>query len=255
MRPLLLALLLPLAPPASALERDLDGSGLAFSCRPYYKDPPVAVPSARDQKGAVDPRMTRILRASLLKGARALRKLELQSAKAACPRYAGGEAIREDYERLVSSASAELRRGVEQWDEVNLGWTVSWSELPLSALEKEAGEALLKDGPFAATCTPPEVSEELFVPAAGQAAGEEERKALALLAEQAATLRESLRENRAAVAELLRALEGRSCAELGRRYYSMALRQRAAYFEHRDQTLGKLYRDKLKWEPLAAAAP
>jgi hypothetical protein len=148
-----------------------------------------------------------------------------------------------------------VRAGVERWDAVNAGWTVSWEDVALSQLEKEADPALLKDGPFSGTCSPPEVSEELFVPAPGQGAGEEEKAALDKLKKEAVTLQESLRENRAAVAELLRALEGRSCEELGRLYFSMALRQRMAYFEHRDRTLGRLYRGKLKWEPLPAAKP
>lgn len=255
MRPLVPALLLSFAAPACALEADLERYGRGFTCAPYYKDPPVPSPTARDEKGTPDQRMTAMLRAGVLKSARALRKLELQSAKAACPRYEGGDEIREAYRLLVSSAAAAVRAGVEQWDSVNAGWTVMWNDVPLSTLEKEAEPALLKDGPFSATCAPPEVSEELFVPAAGQASSEEERSVLARLESEAVTLRESLRENRAAVTELLRALEGRSCAELGRQYLSMALRQRSAYFEHRDRTLGRLYRAKLKWEPLAAAVP
>lgn len=250
-----LLVLLLLAAPGHALEADLEAPRRAFACWPIYKDPPVPAPTVRNEAGDVDRRMTRIQRAGLLKGVRALRKLELHNAKAACPFYEGGDAIRESYKLLVSSANAALRAGVDQWDRVNMGWTVAWSDVPLSELEKEADEGLLKDGPFSATCSPPAVPEELFVPVAGEGAGEEEKRVLARLAKEAVTLRESLRENRADVTELLRALEGRSCEELGRRYYSMSLLQRWAYFEHRDRELGRLYRARLRWEPLAAPAP
>lgn len=249
-----LLVLLLLAAPGHALEAELEGSGMAFACWPVYRDPLVPAPTVRNEAGDVDRRMTRIQRAGLLKGVRALRKLELHNAKAACPFYEGGDAIRESYKLLVSSANAALRAGIDRWDAVNGGWSVSWSDVPLSALEKEADEALLKDGPFSAVCSPPAVSEELFVPAPGQGSSEEEKKVLARLAKEAATLRESLRENRADVTELLRALEGRSCEELGRQYHSMSLLQRRAYLEHRDRELGRLYRAKLRWEPLDAAA-
>lgn len=256
MRPLLLLLVLAVAP-AAALEPEIDRRvDMAYACWPIYKDPPVQVPTVTDKRtGKTDEKLTRVLRWTPLKAARALRKLELHRSHAACPPYAGGRDVKEMLDELVAVATAAARAGVDEFASRNLSFDVSWGEMPLSALEASQGETEPAPGDFAGVCRPPAVSEELFVPAAGQASTEEEKKAFAELEARARALRVSLRETRADVAELLEALEGRSCEALGRRYHAVAGRQRWAYLQHRDDALGKLLRERLKWEPLADAKP
>lgn len=246
-------LLAALCAPAAALEPELTRftEGMP-ACWPVYADPAVLVPTLKDQRGRVDERMSKVLRWGPLKAARALRKLELHMTKAACPGYFDLSGVRANYVALAASATALAQQDARAFASRNVSWTATWEEVRLSVLEKEMADVALKPGPFAGTCRPPEVSTEVYVPAAGQATGPEEEKILGRLAEQAKALQASQRDVTADFAELLEALEGRGCAELTRLFHSMVLGQRWAYFEHRDRELGELMRARLRWEPLPA---
>lgn len=251
-----LLVLLLVAAPARSLEPELRSVAGGWACWPIHKDPPVPAPTVFDKRtGKSDEKLTRSLRWTPLKVARAVRRLELHRAKAACPPYAGGRDIKDALDELAEIAAAAVRAGADEFAARNLSFEVSWSTMPLSALEAAQKGTKPAPGDFAGVCRPPAVSEELYVPAAGQAASQEETKAFARLEAEARTLRESLRETRADVSELLEALEGRSCETLGRRYHAMAGRQRWLYVQHRDEALGAILRARLKWEPLPDAKP
>ena len=79
------------------------------------------------------------------------------------------------------------------------------------------------------------------------------KKAVELIIENARALQKSQSQVTADFAILLDALEGRACADLTHEFYDMVLDQRLAFFEHRDLVLGRLMRDKLRWESLPAA--
>ncbi|MDX6771217.1 MAG: hypothetical protein SF051_16930 [Elusimicrobiota bacterium] len=250
-----LALIALLAAPASALEEEFrrGESAAARACWPVYNDPPVSAPVVKTPKGAVDERLTRRLRAGTLRAARALRRLESDAARAACPPYGADDAIRKRWLEFAAAAGAASQEAAREWDAVNLSWTVEWEEVPLSRLEETQKGEEEAPGPFAGVCRPPAVSTEVFVPSAGQAASREEREAFERLAADARALSRSLAEMTAGAAALFEALEGRGCSELARRFHAMASTQRREYFEHRDRVLGRLLRGRLKWEPLPPA--
>ena len=251
---LVLLISLMAAPGTLALEEELEHSveGLP-ACYAVDSDPPVLVPTLKTSDGKVDERMMRIMRWTPLRVARALRRLELDSQRATCLPYTGGEKIRRHYLALVSSATNAGQADAREFAVRNVSWNVEWEKIPLSALEKSMAGFTLKPGPFAQICRLPIVPTSVFVPTGGQAASDAEKKAFELIIENARALQKSQSQVTADFAILLDALEGRACADLTHEFYDMVLDQRLAFFEHRDLVLGRLMRDKLRWESLPAA--
>jgi hypothetical protein len=238
-------------PGAWALEEELEHQPEgAQACYAVYKDPPVLVPTVKASDGKVDEGMTRVMRWTPLRAARALHRLELDFP---CLPYAGGEYVRSHYLAFVSSATDAGQTDAREFAARNVSWSVDWEKLPLSELEKSMAGFTLKPGPFAQTCRVPTIPTSVFVPAAGQAAGDVEKEAFELLGKNARALQKSQSEITADFASLLEALEGRGCADLTHEFFYMVSNQRWAFFEYRDQVLGRLMRGKLRWEPLPAA--
>jgi hypothetical protein len=214
-------------------------------------DPDVRVPIVTAARGgALDERMTRVLRWKPLQTARALARLEAAERKAECLRYWGGDKIHDRYEVLRSTILAASEADALSFAAVNVSFKVAWETVPLSKLEKDLAGMSLKPGPFAGICRAPEVSLQVFAPAAGQGESEDEKKASAGLAADARALRASTRELKDAFGGVLEALEGQKCGEAAKEFYWMVSAQRQAFFEHRESVLGRLMMQKMRWEPV-----
>lgn len=257
---LALFLLAALSDRALALEPELEpnsmSGSMSWACWRIYDDPPVAVPiMATLPGGKPHESMTRIMRQTPLKTARALRKLELHGARAFCVDYEGGAQVRQSYLELVAIATAAAQDELREFSARNASWEVTWETMPLSKLEKEMQGVALKPGKLSGVCRPPAVSSVVFVLAEGQAADETEKKAFAKLTEEGRALRASLAEVSVDVAELFEALEGHGCIPAARAFVRMTETQRWNYLQHRDKELGVLLRGRLRWQPLPADQP
>lgn len=247
---LALALASLLGGAALALEPELEAPYSASpSCRPIWKDPPVRVPTVR-RGGELEERLTRSLRGPIVKGARALHLLDQAAQKAGCPPYPA-PSVYAAYDVLRSTLQAALESDARAFAETNLSFSVRWEERRLSGLEAELGGPDPAPGPLAGTCRPPRVSTEVFVAEPGQAASEEERRALAEVERRARALRDGAAGLLAAYTAALDALEGRACTESNRLFLRVASEQRQAFFLQRDLALGRAARSRLRWTPLS----
>ena len=187
---------------------------------------------------------TRDGRARLIAVARLTTRIDDGAATVVAATNECGPELSESLSVLSSTAQAAARglvaASLQPWlpPDQPLAWT------PVSLL-KDAG-APRPDARYAAACRAPELDDALYAPEAPGLPAEARAK-LAGIGATAATVSKALREQKAALDELLPLLEGFRCRETLAAFDAVTAQEQRAFFDYREKAVAGAVWGELKW--------